>query len=123
MSDIWTLSTKPQRCINQHAHIFAASVINTVTDIIIVLLPIRIVRHLDLPRKQRRIVMALFAGGMLVSIVGAIRAYFTYRFAYDAKDDLTWHAHEMAMLGAMELLVGIVRPPIVTLPERENRSN
>lgn len=108
VSAYWTLSFTPQKCINEEAHILAAGVINTVTDFIIVLLPIRTVKNLALPRKQRVIVYLLFTGGLLASIAGAVRIYFTWRLTSSPDHDLTWNSYLVMLVSSLELFVGIV---------------
>lgn len=39
----WTLSFTKQNCVNEGAHIIAASVINVVSDFLVVLIPIPVV--------------------------------------------------------------------------------
>jgi hypothetical protein len=108
VSAYWTLSFTPQKCINEEAHILAAGVINTATDFIIVLLPIRTVKNLALPRKQRVIVYLLFTGGLLASIAGAVRIYFTWQLTSSPDHDLTWNSYLVMLVSSLELFVGIV---------------
>ncbi|KAK3944583.1 hypothetical protein QBC46DRAFT_337272 [Diplogelasinospora grovesii] len=108
VSDMWTLSLTPQRCIDQGLHLFVAGIINTTQDLIIVLLPIRTIIGLKLPAKQRIIVFSLFAGGILVSVAGAIRTYFTWLAVYDLQKDTTWYSYDVMVASAVELFVGII---------------
>lgn len=116
VSAYWTLSFTRQKCINEEAHVLAAGVINTVTDFIIVLLPIRIVKNLNLPKKQRVLVYLLFTGGLLASIAGAIRTYFTWRLTSSPDHDITWNSYYVMLLSSIELFVGIVCCSVLTLP-------
>ncbi|OIW33761.1 hypothetical protein CONLIGDRAFT_677512 [Coniochaeta ligniaria NRRL 30616] len=108
VSAYWTLSFTKQKCINEEAHVLAAGVINTVTDFIIVLLPIRIVKNLNLPKKQRVLVYLLFTGSLLASIAGAIRTYFTWRLTSSPDHDITWNSYYVMLLSSIELFVGII---------------
>ncbi len=109
VSDFWTVSFTPQRCINEAAHLVSGSVINTFTDFFIVLLPVPIVMRLNLPRRQRIIVYMLFAGGILAGIAGVVRTYVTYLFISSSNGDLTWYAYYVMVSGAVALHLGIVR--------------
>ncbi|KAH8909986.1 hypothetical protein BR93DRAFT_925001 [Coniochaeta sp. PMI_546] len=108
VSAYWTLSFTKQKCINEEAHVLAAGIINTVTDFIIVLLPIKTVKNLNLPKKQRIAVYLLFTGGLLASIAGAVRTYFTWRLTSSPDHDITWNSYYVMLLSSIELFVGII---------------
>ena len=108
VSAYWTLSFTEQKCIDEETHVLAAGIINTVTDFLIVLLPIKTVKDLKLPKKQRVVVYLLFTGGFLASIAGAVRTYFTWRLTSSPDHDITWNAYYVMLLGSLELFVGIV---------------
>jgi hypothetical protein len=116
VSAYWTLSFTKQKCINEEAHVLAAGVINTVTDFIIVLLPIQTVRNLNLPKKQRAAVYLLFTGGLLASIAGAVRTYFTWRLTSSPDHDITWNSYYVMLLSSIELFVGIVWRFVLATP-------
>ena len=108
VSAYWTLSFTKQKCINEEAHVLAAGVINTVTDFIIVLLPIKTVKDLKLAKKQRIAVYLLFTGGLLASVAGGVRTYFTWRLTSAPDHDITWNSYYVMLLSSVELFVGIV---------------
>lgn len=109
LSLFWTPSFTPQNCINQADHLLAAGIINTVTDFIIVLLPIKTILGLNLPRRQLVGIQVLLGGGVLATIVGAVRVYFTWESHEAADGDITWRSHLVIALSALELYIGIVR--------------
>jgi hypothetical protein len=108
VSAYWTLSFTKQRCIDEEAHVLAAGVINTVTDFVIVLLPIQTVKNLRLPKRQRLAVCILFAGGLLASAAGGVRTYFTWRLTSAPNHDITWNSYYVMLVSSIELFVGIV---------------
>lgn len=108
MSDYWTLSFTPQKCINEELHLLAAGCINTTTDFLIVLLPIPYVVRLKLPRKQQIIIVSLFTGGLFVTAAGAVRTYVFHITLTDPNRDLTWNAYVIIIVSALELYIGIV---------------
>lgn len=116
VSAYWTLSFTKQKCINEEAHVLAAGIINTVTDFIIVLLPIKTVKNLNLPKKQRIAVYLLFTGGLLASIAGAVRTYFTWRLTSSPDHDITWNSYYVMLLSSIELFVGIVCCSVLAIP-------
>lgn len=114
VSDYWTLSFVPQKCINEELHLLAAGCINTTTDFLIVILPIPYVVRLRLPRKQQIIIVSLFTGGLFVTAAGAVRTYVFHITLTDPNRDLTWNAYIIIIVSALELYIGIVS----YLPER-----
>lgn len=86
----------------------AAGVINTLTDFVIVLLSIKMVKNLKLPKRQRIAVYLLFTAGLLASVAGAVRTYFTWRLTSAPDHDYTWNSYDVVLLSAIELFVGIV---------------
>ncbi|KAI0115234.1 hypothetical protein F4814DRAFT_460021 [Daldinia grandis] len=82
LSAYWDHSIRPQHCINSGAHMLAASIINTITDWVVVLLPIWVALGLNLPIKQVGIVIFLFGLGIFTSSVGVVRSYYTWNLAF-----------------------------------------
>lgn len=62
-----------QKCIRLVTLYFAATPINVVTDAVILILPIPILTGMQLPRKQKIILVLLFALGIFVMVVDVIR--------------------------------------------------
>ncbi|KKY38194.1 putative integral membrane protein [Diaporthe ampelina] len=108
VSDYWTLSFTPQKCINEELHLLAAGCINTTTDFLIVILPIPYVVRLKLPRKQQIIIVSLFTGGLFVTAAGAVRTYVFHITLTDPTRDVTWNAFVIIIVSALELYIGIV---------------
>ncbi|OTA66528.1 hypothetical protein K449DRAFT_456626 [Hypoxylon sp. EC38] len=105
LSDFWKFSAEPPNCINQSAHLMAANIINTITDWLVVLLPIKIALGLNLPAKQISMVIFLFGAGILASSAGIARSY--YAWVMSAKDDIVWNSWPAWFCSAIELNLGI----------------
>ena len=104
----WTLSFKPQDCINIHAHIVSASVINVISDFLVVLIPIPVVLKLKMRQQQRAVVLALFAAGFAVCIVGVVRTVYASIMTDPSRIDFTWDAFPAYISGAVEMYIGLV---------------
>ncbi|KAK2011116.1 integral membrane protein [Colletotrichum eremochloae] len=105
----WTLSLQPQNCINEGTHLLAASIINTTTDFLVVLLPLAIVRVVyagKLTSRQMIIVNVLFGAGFLAAFAGAARTYFTWLM--HAQPDASWQAWINWLVSCIELFLGII---------------
>ncbi|PSR94401.1 hypothetical protein BD289DRAFT_451330 [Coniella lustricola] len=115
MSAYWTLSVEPQNCFDQPKHLLAAGCINTLTDFLILILPVPYVRSLKLPRRQKITVASLFAGGIFVTLAGAARTTVTFFVFNDPNQDVTWNAIPVFIVSALELYTGIIcasLPPV-----------
>lgn len=67
------------KCIETYALIYTSAPLNVITDLLILILPMPVLTSLRLPKKQKVILIAVFAVGGLTSIVGIIRIYFFER--------------------------------------------
>ncbi|KAI8626804.1 hypothetical protein F5Y19DRAFT_487383 [Xylariaceae sp. FL1651] len=108
MSASWTIFAEPSQCINEKIHMMSANIINTITDFVVVLLPIRTVMTLQLPPRQHIIVMSLFGVGLVASFVGIARTYFTWLLYTAADYDTTWNAWSVWLSSLIELHLGII---------------
>ncbi|KAI0128949.1 integral membrane protein [Xylariales sp. AK1849] len=108
ISAYWTVSSDPKNCINEAAHLLAAGIINTLTDFIIVLLPMHTVMNLDLPKKQKTIVIGLFGAGFLATAAGVVRTYFTWLMTTADDFDTTWNSWAASLASEIELYLGII---------------
>jgi uncharacterized membrane protein YidH (DUF202 family) len=106
-SDYWTLSFKSQPdCIPESKNLLAAGILNTVTDLVVVVLPIPTVWRLKLPVQQQGILILLFGAGFLVTCAGAVRSYYLYKVT--TTWDKTWEGFPVWLASSVELYVGIV---------------
>ncbi|KAL1594557.1 hypothetical protein SLS60_010317 [Paraconiothyrium brasiliense] len=60
----WTLK-QPFECLNQYAVWFANGAMNILTDLAIIILPMPVIRKLNLPRRQKQALIGIFAIGGL----------------------------------------------------------
>ncbi|KAI0841627.1 integral membrane protein [Hypoxylon sp. FL0890] len=106
LSEFWKLSAEPQNCINEGAHLMAANIINSVTDWVTVLLPIKTAFGLNLPAKQISMVIFLFGVGVLASSAGIARSYFAWRLITGF--DIVWNSWLVWFCSDIELNLGII---------------
>lgn len=106
LSEFWELSRLPQHCIDQDAHLRAVNLINTLTDWLVVLLPLKTVLSLNLPSRQISIVLFLFGVGVLASSAGIARCYFAWMLTTNF--DFVWNNWSSWFCSALELNIGII---------------
>lgn len=66
-------------CMNRNAITFANAGINIVTDLILLALPIPLLHKLQIPRKQKFILVGVFACGALACAMSIIRLHSLYQ--------------------------------------------
>ncbi|PVH81161.1 hypothetical protein DL98DRAFT_174500 [Cadophora sp. DSE1049] len=106
-STYWTLSFAPQpECMSETKNLLAAGIINTIGDLVVVILPIPIIWRLQLPIQQQIIIILLFGAGILVTVASVLRTYYLYQVTNGW--DKTWHASPAWITSSVELYVGIM---------------
>ncbi|KAI1655059.1 hypothetical protein F4813DRAFT_188086 [Daldinia decipiens] len=106
LSAYWDHSIQPQHCIDWAAHILAASIINTITDWVVVLLPIWVALRLNLPIRQVGIVIFLFGLGILASSAGIVRSYYAWILIFHSYDIKS--IRDVWLTSIIELNLGII---------------
>jgi hypothetical protein len=128
ISASWAVTTERNpNCIDDTASLLAAGIINTLTDFVVVLLPIRTVWNLKLPSQHpqsmssdlhirkllpsRRTVplVILFAFGFLSCVAGGMRTYYTWEISRTW--DKIWASYPVWVWASLELYIGIVSHP------------
>ncbi|KAF7191835.1 Satratoxin biosynthesis SC1 cluster protein 4 [Pseudocercospora fuligena] len=103
----------PGTCLNRLPLWFFNSSFNVATDIATAILPLPVVKCLNLPRKQRRALMAVFGLGGAICTVSCIRFYALYAVA--TSSDPSWDNPQAALYANLEATVGIIASCLPTL--------
>ncbi|OCL06645.1 integral membrane protein, partial [Glonium stellatum] len=85
----------PGRCISTSGSIIATGGINTISDLTILFLPLYGVWGLQMPRKRKLAVGAVFGTGFFACISSIIRLAYSVRLAQT--DDFTWGIYPVDM--------------------------
>jgi fucose permease len=128
----YDLSIKSQSCMSILTIYLASVPINVGTDLAILILPLPILTGMRLPRRQKMILVFLFALGVFVIIVGVVRIYYlqlvanssdtqggvnitsSLGFSYNASLAFLWSAVEVNV-GIICACIPIVKPLIKLL--------
>ncbi|KAK8247398.1 hypothetical protein HDK90DRAFT_40502 [Phyllosticta capitalensis] len=107
-------------CINQKAFLLATASLNTASDFVIFLWPIRFLWGMKLPRDKRLGLIALFSFGLTVCLAGLIRMW--YYTVYFKSTDPYWDGVWNYILVAIETNLGVacaclpcIKPVLVKL--------
>ncbi len=135
-----------QTCIPLITLYLASSPVNIITDLLILVLPIPILTMMNLPKKQKTILVVTFGLGIFVTVVDVVRVYYLQRamihessahssvtatrgfadgvdFAYNAAFSLMWSAVEINV-GIICACVPTLKPLVKRiLPKLIDRSN
>ncbi|KAL3421569.1 hypothetical protein PVAG01_08015 [Phlyctema vagabunda] len=86
---------------------------NIISDVVILVLPMPVLSSLKLPRKQKFVLMAIFAAGGLVCLISVIRLHDLYRLL--KTKDLSWDNATVAIWSTLEIHLGIICASLPTL--------
>ncbi|KAF6823623.1 integral membrane protein [Colletotrichum musicola] len=111
------------RCLDYLAIWYAMAGINLVADFVIFSMPIPVINSLQLPRRQKRMLLFVFGLGFFTCIISTLRIR-TLRVAADTQDPY-WDNVDAATWSFLEITIGILaaclptlRPLFVTLLPR-----
>ncbi|KAH8645969.1 hypothetical protein BGZ60DRAFT_465291 [Tricladium varicosporioides] len=83
---MWDLTGQAKgHCINSEAYFYFVAVFNILLDICVLILPIKILRHIQRPTRDKIVLFAVFSFGALACIASMIRLY-TIRVFTSSKD-------------------------------------
>ncbi|CUS08050.1 unnamed protein product [Tuber aestivum] len=109
----WDL-TLGGKCVDTRTSYLVSGALNTFTDFYVFFLPIKIVRRLQLPRRQKIGLLVVFAGGLVVCIAGAVRISFLAA-VFNPSSDYTLIGTDLWIITATELDLGIICASIPAL--------
>ncbi|KAJ5465302.1 uncharacterized protein N7458_000988 [Penicillium daleae] len=101
----WDVRIVHGTCINRPVFYFVNACLGILTDFATVLIPVPWIRRLQLPPRQKVLVLCILAMGCFVGIVSCIRLYSLYTFLRN--DDLTWTSVDALIWCLVELDLGI----------------
>ncbi|PMD58839.1 uncharacterized protein K444DRAFT_416939 [Hyaloscypha bicolor E] len=107
MAKYWDYSIQYGSCIDSVIIWIFNSVMNSITDITMIFLPILMMWNLQISRRQKIAVNCIFLLGGFVSIVSIIRLVYIVMLLY-IKSDTTWSAVQSGIWAVIELYVAII---------------
>ncbi|CAG8984096.1 hypothetical protein HYALB_00010596 [Hymenoscyphus albidus] len=110
----WNKLIQDKYCLNLPAMFVASGVVNVVSDLIILVLPIHSIWKLQITTRQKMQVTAAFATGLLVCVASIARCYYIVKFF--ETEDQTWAIVPPGLCGIAEISLGIICTCLTTLP-------
>ncbi|KAH8698007.1 hypothetical protein BGW36DRAFT_281749, partial [Talaromyces proteolyticus] len=105
----------PGHCISSTSSIIASSVINIVSDVTILILPVFAVWQLQLPVKSKLIVSAAFGSGIFASASSIIRLVYSIQLTHT--QDFSWGIEPVGLWAIAEISTVILAGSIPILPK------
>ncbi|VZI03289.1 unnamed protein product [Fusarium fujikuroi] len=109
IASFWDVTIKGS-CILNKSSFYVGAAGNILTDILIMVLPIPVLRSLKLGRRQKWILMSVFCLGIFTCLISLVRIKFL-----NIGTDITWHNVESASWSVSELCCGIICACVPTL--------
>ncbi|KAF5597491.1 uncharacterized protein FSUBG_8526 [Fusarium subglutinans] len=109
IASFWDVTIKGT-CILNKSSFYVGAAGNILTDILIMVLPIPVLRSLKLGRRQKWILISVFCLGIFTCLISLVRIKFL-----NIGTDITWHNVESASWSVSELCCGIICACIPTL--------
>ncbi|KAF5521068.1 Satratoxin biosynthesis SC1 cluster protein 4 [Colletotrichum aenigma] len=101
------------KCLDYLTIWYAMAGVNLVSDFVIFSMPIPVIKSLQLPRRQKRMLLLVFGLGFFTCIISALRIR-TLRVAADTKDPY-WDNVDAATWSFLEVTIGILAACLPTL--------
>ncbi|KAI7776709.1 hypothetical protein LA080_004643 [Diaporthe eres] len=112
VSNFWDPDV-PGKCLNQLAIWYVMASINLVSDFVIFSMPLPVIKNLQLPKKQKIMLMGVFCLGFLTCIISIYRMK-TLKVAGESTDP-SWDNTDAAVWSFIELSIGVLAACLPTL--------
>ncbi|KAF8250936.1 hypothetical protein K440DRAFT_540369 [Wilcoxina mikolae CBS 423.85] len=109
-----TQSLRPKECMNETVLLLCFTMTNLITDIWLVVVPVPTLYKLQLPFKQRLILMILMSLGLVACVASLVRGYYLYKTLVTTYD-VTWEGYNIWLWTAVEVHLFIITSSVPTL--------
>ncbi|PVH94968.1 hypothetical protein DM02DRAFT_538315, partial [Periconia macrospinosa] len=114
-SSIWNVLEKG-KCNNEARLVLITALFNILTDIIILLLPVRSVWKMRIEQRKKSAIVLLFCTGLSACAAAGIRIYYMVILSQEGDNpDLTYYVIWVGMWSCIEILLGIMIACSLTL--------
>ncbi|GFF81466.1 hypothetical protein IFM60648_06031 [Aspergillus lentulus] len=108
LKDYWeSIQFNPPNCINQSASTFSFSITNLATDLMVLILPMRVLWMLKLPIRERLVLITVMDIGILACVASAVRVYYSYR-TLNITYDITWDGYDIWLWILVEVNLAVI---------------
>ncbi|KAB2568988.1 hypothetical protein DBV05_g12335, partial [Lasiodiplodia theobromae] len=108
ISAYWTLSPPAGAyCLDEGKTVLGIGIVNCFIDLLVTVLPIPLVRKLQMPLQQRIGIIILLSMGLLVVVAGVVRTYYIWKGLIASYDE-TWYTFPLWIAAAVEINLGVI---------------
>ncbi|KAM0794235.1 hypothetical protein BDR22DRAFT_895349 [Usnea florida] len=112
---LWDPLISTGHCYNTSASWESSGILNVVSDFAILLLPMPCLWRLQIPMRNKILIMGVFATGLLACVTSIVRTYYTYQISRSS--DETYKLQLMGLWGWAELTIGIIVGCLPVMPK------
>lgn len=94
-------------CLDEGKVMLGGGIVSSFSDFLTVVLPIPIVMRLQMPLAHRIGVCILLCLGIVVTVAGSLRTYWTWKSLMASYDE-TWYAYPLWIAAAVEIDLGVI---------------
>lgn len=95
------------QCLDEGKVMLGGGIVSSFSDFLTVVLPIPIVMRLQMPLWHRIGVCILLGLGVIVTVAGSVRTYWTWKSLMQSWDE-TWYAYPLWIAAAVEIDLGVI---------------
>lgn len=103
----WDITITDAVCLDRRATYLGASVVNVITDVVLLALPLPYIWNLNSPSFQRLVLVGMFSLGIFVSVVSIIRLSILMNLDL-ASPDITYNMSQVFIWSLVETNVGLI---------------
>jgi len=105
-SPVGPIATLDSKCIDALLFFRASAILNLVSDVVVILMPIPVVLKLKSPMSHKLAVVGIFLTTSLVVVAGIGRVVVHYTISHD--HDYSWHDFPLIMWSSVEPCMGVI---------------
>ncbi|KIW59502.1 hypothetical protein, variant [Exophiala xenobiotica] len=105
---LWQTATRNERCINLVAYWMFSASFNTITALVVWMIPIPVIRSLHLPTRQKRWLMLVFLLGIFTCLAAGLRIWVLHITLERTRAKLGRYLALVATWTSLEINIGII---------------
>ncbi|KAK1751517.1 hypothetical protein QBC47DRAFT_417413 [Echria macrotheca] len=95
-------------CVEEQPYLFSNAAFNMAADVIVFVMPIPTLWSLQLPLRQRMILLGTFSCGSVILVANIVRLTHIYRFAVPPTQDPTWDIVGVIIWAEIEVQLAVI---------------
>jgi hypothetical protein len=106
-------ATNTDHCIDEGDRLLVISIINVVTDIVVIVIPMGAFWRLKIQRRQKIILYFLLSLGLMATVASVVRTIFLVKA--ELEFDITWNGYVIWIMTMIECSLALICPSVPSL--------